>query len=83
MVVHGKSTRGEKCNLTKIPEADVHMIRARLFAGEPQSAIARDYSVVPSTVSSINSGRAWGWLPPGPTLRRWASILGPFLGGRS
>lgn len=59
MVDHGRSNRGK---LSPLSEADVLAICAALAHGDSQSKIARQYSVSPSTISSIANGTNWGWL---------------------
>lgn len=54
--------RGRLVQASKLTEHDVFEIRQRLSAGETQSAIAKDYSVLQSTISDIATGRGWRWL---------------------
>jgi hypothetical protein len=61
-VERGLSLRGEKHNMAKLSEADVHDIRAALAAGERQITIAAHYDVTSSMISRIKKGLAWWWL---------------------
>lgn len=61
-IVHGTSGRGEKHNLSKLTEHDVHTIRA-LKGKKTQSQIAAAFGVTQTTISHIHRGKSWGWLP--------------------
>lgn len=50
---------GEKNPRAKLTREMVHEIRRRIQSGEPQTAIARDFGVVPQTIQAIRSGRNW------------------------
>jgi hypothetical protein len=50
---------GEKNPLSKLTEADVHIIKGRLMAGEKQNNIAKDFSIDPTVVSDIKLGKSW------------------------
>lgn len=58
----GLLNRGEKNGHAKLTAADVLAIRDLMGIGVRQAAIARQYGVHPSHVSSIKTGRIWGWL---------------------
>jgi hypothetical protein len=51
--------RGEGHGMAKLTEAIVLNIRARVAAGERQSAIAREYGVTPTTVGYIVKRKVW------------------------
>jgi hypothetical protein len=51
--------RGERAGPSKLTNAQVVEIKARLAAGEPVNLIAADYAVKPSAISHIKTGRNW------------------------
>lgn len=55
--------RGEKHPGAKITEDIVRAIRQRLRSKESHSSIAKDLGISRPTVTAINCGRLWGWLP--------------------
>jgi hypothetical protein len=48
-----------KCRMGKLSAADVADIRARIAAGEVQARIAREYGVVPATITHIKTGHTY------------------------
>jgi hypothetical protein len=60
---HGKHDRGSRHANSKLIEADVMAIRQALAKGVRGRALARKYKVSPATISSINVGKNWSWLP--------------------
>lgn len=56
---HGTHHRGERNPVSKLTEQDVKQIRQD---GRTLEKIALDYSVSVSHVSTIKSGKRWGWL---------------------
>lgn len=61
MVKHGRSRRGEKCNMAKLTEKDVREIRS-LQGQLLQREIAEKFGISHSQVSRIHSGTDWGGL---------------------
>lgn len=61
----GTSNRGERCGANKLTENQVVEIRSMLRNGVPQREIATIYGVIQQTISSIKSGKIWGWLAAG------------------
>ena len=61
MINHGRSNRGKKSPFVKLEADQVQEIRA-LLGTKSNSAIAAQFGVDPSTISSIKIGRAWAWL---------------------
>ena len=59
---HGTSNRGDANGGGKLTEAEVKSIKERLKRGEGVTAIAREYGVWHGAISSIKTGRNWGWL---------------------
>lgn len=51
--------RGSNHPLSKLTEADIPIIRARLAAGETQTVIAADYGVAQSKISNVKTGKSW------------------------
>jgi hypothetical protein len=64
MVRKGRQNRGSARPHSKLTEADIPVIRNRLAAGELHRAIAADYGVSRSRISSIASGRNWRHVLP-------------------
>lgn len=58
-LAHGTLRRGTKINTNKLTEDDVRKIRASVESGV---SLARRYSVTPSAISSIRTGKSWRWL---------------------
>ena len=54
------SNRGEFNGKAKLTESSVLKIRQRLKAGEVIARLAREFEVLPSTISRIKSGHLWG-----------------------
>lgn len=65
----GRIRRGEEQGCAVLTEAQVIEIRWRLAVGDDGRALAREFGVAEMTVSSIKSGRTWGWLRQPPLLR--------------
>ena len=60
-IEHGTTNRGERQGSHKLTEADV--LRIRELAGtRPQTEIGAMFNVSQTHVSSIVTGRCWGWL---------------------
>lgn len=55
----GRLPRGSRSNLSKLTEAQVTEIKARLAAGDGTAAIAKDYGVTTGNVYAIKTGRSW------------------------
>lgn len=51
--------RGERHGMAKLDWSKVRSIRTRLAAGERQKALAVEYGVDQSVISTINTGKAW------------------------
>lgn len=60
-VEHGTSNRGEHCGSAKLKEEQVREIRA-LRGEKTRRELGAIYSVNPATITSILSGKSWGWL---------------------
>jgi hypothetical protein len=61
-IKHGTDSRGEKSSLAKITNDDV--IRIRSLRGKmSQSAIGAEYGLTQPTISKIQSGKRWSWMP--------------------
>jgi len=58
-----RGARGAAHYKVKLTAADVHVIRARLAAGESTYAIGRDFGVHAQTIWCIKSGKSWAHLP--------------------
>jgi hypothetical protein len=58
-VERGRSPRGTKNTEAKLLEADIPVIRKRLFAGERHQDIAADYGVSRAAIGHISSRRNW------------------------
>lgn len=56
---HGTRQRGTKKSGHKLTEADIPNIRARLAAGESQTAIGESYGVKQASIRNIAIGRNW------------------------
>jgi hypothetical protein len=67
---------GENHYRAKLTYDDVAEIRRRIFLGETNSAIARDFGVTPGTISQIRTGITWR--RPQRTSIRKSSIHRPF-----
>ena len=59
----GRTARGQDHGNAKLTNEDIQHIRSRLRHGHPQGEIASELGVSLTTISSINTGRGWGWLP--------------------
>lgn len=59
---HGTRRKGSAHGKARLTEADVLAIKVRLAAGETKAAIARDFRVARTNITSIASGRTWGHL---------------------
>lgn len=59
---HGTSNRGERNTWHKLKVKDVRKIRRLLKRGIAQPQIAKRFHVYQATISSIKTGRIWGWL---------------------
>ncbi len=58
--VRDMDSRGRRVTVwLKLNEGDVVKIRERLAAGETMQAIARSFSVRPSTIAKIRDGKTW------------------------
>ena len=55
----GRGPVGERNGVSKLTEADVLEIRARLQQGEYQSEIGKDFLVAQTTISAIARGVTW------------------------
>lgn len=62
-VLHHGGPRGAANGATKLTEARVREVRARLDAGESQSALAVALGVSQRAISGIATRQTWGWLP--------------------
>lgn len=58
---HGNA-QGEANGISKLTEAQIHVIRARCAAGEVQRVVAADYGITQAHVSDIYKRKKWGWL---------------------
>lgn len=58
-----KKIRGSGNPLATLDENQVSAIKSRLWAGERQVDIARDYSVTKSAIASISQDRTWEHVP--------------------
>lgn len=56
---HGRTAQGERCGASKLTEAGVALIRARLAKEESFRSIARSLGINKKTVSDIAHGRTW------------------------
>lgn len=61
MIAHGRSLRGERSHYATLKAKEVKEIRKRLKQ-ESQRLLAKEYGVTPSAITSIATGRSWGWL---------------------
>lgn len=61
-VRHGRSNRGEGQGRHRLTEKDVISIRKLLDKGMAQPIIAQRFNVARPTISSISTGKSWGWL---------------------
>lgn len=66
----GTSSRGAASHFTKLNEASVLEIRARLAEGVHQHVLAAEFGVTRSCVGHIKAGRAWAWLDSRSAVRR-------------
>lgn len=60
--IHGTSNKGERHGISKLKSSDIPLIKKRLYIGEPQTKIARDFGVSQAAISRIKRGATWGWL---------------------
>ncbi len=56
--IHGTVARGSRQGASKLTEADVRAIKARV-ASESDVTIAKDYGVTPAAIYLIKTGRNW------------------------
>lgn len=61
-IEHGTDSRGEKSRLAKITNDDVIRIRS-LRGAQSQSEIGAEYGLTQPTISKIQSGKRWSWMP--------------------
>lgn len=59
MSERGRSYHGNRHHFCKITEADAIRVKAMLSDGVPQADIAREFGIVQSAVSRINTGKNW------------------------
>lgn len=63
MILHGRSTRGEKCPTSKLTDELVLEIHRRATYGRStQRDIAAEFGIAQTLVSMIKLGKRWGWL---------------------
>lgn len=60
MILHGRSTRGEKSTSSKLTRQQVSTIRARRGKAL-QRELADEYGVANTTVCKIQTGKLWEW----------------------
>lgn len=58
-VRHGTLPIGSAHHAAKLSEGDIPVIRRRCEAGEPYRGIARDYSVLPTTIRQVHNRKTW------------------------
>lgn len=58
----GRRVRGEDDSKSKLSNADVIAICARIDAGDSCTAIAKDYNVHRVAINDIKLGKNWSWL---------------------
>ena len=58
-----RTARGQNHGSAKLTEADIQVIRSRLRRGDFQKEVAAAFGVCKQTISQINIGKTWGWLP--------------------
>lgn len=68
-VDRGRHPHAESHGMSKLSTDQVLAVRARLAEGKPHRAIAAEFSVARTTISSIAAGKAWAHL--GPPHRRY------------
>jgi len=61
-VIHGTALRGSRVKRARLKEADIHLIRERINAGEPVSKIAAAFGVTAGAIDGIRVGTTWAWL---------------------
>lgn len=54
--------RGSKNANARLTEAEVRMIKTRLYTGESAPSISRDFYVSTETIRRIARGETWSWL---------------------
>ncbi|MBR8460763.1 HNH endonuclease [Burkholderia dolosa] len=59
----GLYCRGAKHHRVSLTVADVRDIRRAVAAGEKKKAVAKRFSVDPTTITNITTGRTWGHVP--------------------
>ena len=64
MSKHKSKNRGSSNPKSRFQESDIHAIRRDLARGIPPAVLARKYSVAPSSISNIKTGRTWSHLTP-------------------
>jgi hypothetical protein len=60
---HGTVARGSRQGSSKLTEADVIAIRRALDDGARGIDLAEQYGVSRATISMVNTGTRWAWLP--------------------
>lgn len=60
--VRGREAKGDSHGMSKLTEAYVRDIKARMAQGETHLSLSRAYGVAESTISGISTGRLWGWV---------------------
>ena len=60
---HGRRNRGERCGSSKLTETYVRAIRDYLDLGLRQIEVAAIFSISKGSISDINRGATWAWLP--------------------
>ena len=53
-------------NRPKLTPVDVVAIRHRIAMGESLRSLAECFEVTPATISHVNTGRNWRWVPVEP-----------------
>jgi HNH endonuclease/Homeodomain-like domain len=58
-IIRGRTTKGEKCALSKLKEREVIEIKKMLLDGKSLGEISQKFNISKSTVCDIRAGRSW------------------------
>jgi len=58
-MAHGSVPSGARSGSNKLSEAQARSVRTEVAKGKSQAALAKEFGVVPGTISAIVRGRSW------------------------
>jgi hypothetical protein len=62
--IHGTRIHGEDCNLSRLTNESVSIIKRRIIEGRRQYLIAKEFGVSKGVINNIKKGRTWARILP-------------------